>query len=130
MPRPPRSESKRPASTLHEPPHERRRAFGSAASLGHHLLRGLAGALAGGWIVMPHEPLRVQGMAGVGGQRNGATLIEQQRRVTAHPPMRAERDRYAEHRRLEHRVESRAMKAAADERGIAERVEIGENADA
>ena len=43
--------------------------------------------------------------------------------------MRAEYDRHAEHGGLEHRVQAGAMKTAADECGITERVEIGQDAD-
>src|SRR5947207_14464814 len=79
---------------------------------------------------MPNEPLRVQRVSSVGRHPNGAALIEQQRGIAAHLPMRAERDRYAEHRGLQDRVQPGTMKAAADERGVAERVEIRENTDA
>src|SRR2546425_3828716 len=44
--------------------------------------------------------------------------------------MRPERRRHTEHGRLEHGMKAGTMKAAANERRIAERVEIGEDADA
>src|SRR5712691_10903516 len=80
--------------------------------------------------MVPHEPLRMQGMPAVPRQRDGASMLEHQRGVATHAPMRPERRRDTEHGRLEHGVKAGTMEAAADERRIAERVEIGEDTDA
>ena len=54
----------------------------------------------------------MQGMPAVGGQRDGASMLEQQRRVATHAPMRPERRRDTEHGRLEHGMKAGTMKAA------------------
>ncbi len=69
-------------------------------------------------------------MAGVGRQRHASAFVEHQRCVAAHAPVRAEDDRHSKDRGLEHRVQPGAMKATADERRFAQRVEIRENPDA
>ena len=69
-------------------------------------------------------------VAGVGGQGHGAALLEQQRRVATHPPVRPKHRRDAEDRRLEHRVQAGAVKSAAHKRNVAQGVEVGEDPDA
>jgi len=63
-------------------------------------------------------------------QRDRGAPLDEESRVAAHLPMRADGDRHPEHRRLEHRVESRAMKPATHERRVRQRVEIRQDADA
>src|SRR5436309_10068071 len=72
----------------------------------------------------------MQGMPAVGRYRHGASMLEQQRRVATHAPMRHERRRETEHGRLEYGMKAGTMKAATHERRVAECVEIGEDADA